>query len=115
MLMSLGGSLFRSSTKLALSFVLVILLMVLAFAFIPGAIRALQDGIQVFYDMIYTPPLLDDQGLILYRTLVNESTIFGIIITLFARSIIEICAWGFGQGLKAARGERKADSEQITV
>ncbi|MEO0785761.1 MAG: hypothetical protein AAFY10_08675 [Pseudomonadota bacterium] len=103
-MMMLFGSLARASTKLALSFVLVIVIMVLAFAFAPGLVRGLQDIIEGINDMIRTPPILSDQGLILYRTLVNEATIFGILLTLLSRAIIEVCAFAFGQGMKAARG-----------
>lgn len=93
---SLMGSLARSSTKLFISFVLVIVLLVLAFAFAPGMVRGVQDWIEVINDSVRTPPLLDDQGMILYRTLVNENTIFGIIMTLISRAIVEIIAWFFG-------------------
>lgn len=96
-LLSLGGSLFRSSTKLALSFVLVIVLLILAFAFAPSWLRSLQDWIEVIYDHIRTPPILDDQEMILYRTMVNEKTIFGILMTLLARAIIEVFAYIFGK------------------
>lgn len=79
-----------------MSFVLVIAIMVLAFAFFPEGIRGMQDWIEGLNDHLRTPPILDDQGLILYRTLVNENTIFGIIMTLVSRAIIEVFAWGFG-------------------
>lgn len=111
MMFSLLGSLSRSSTKLVLSFILVIVLMILGFAFAPGLIRGMQDGIEGINDMLRTPPLLTDQELILYRTLVNESTIFGILSTLVSRGIIEIAAWSFGQGLKAARKGKPAKPE----
>mgnify|MGYP001266629586 CR=1 FL=1 len=101
MVFSLLGSVVRSSTKLFISFVVVIALMVLAFAFAPGLIRQSQDWIEVLNDMVRTPPMLDDQGLILYRTLVNENTIFGIIMTLLARSLVEIFAWIFGRLMKS--------------
>lgn len=96
---SLFGSLFRSSSKLVISFVLVIVIMVLGFAFVPEWVRGLQDQIEWMNDFIRTPPLLDDQGLILYRTLVNENTIFGIVMTIFARAIIELVAWFFGTAM----------------
>lgn len=99
-LLSLGGSLFRSSAKLVLSFVLVIVLLVLAFAFEPAWVRAAQDWIEGLNDHLRTPPLLDDQALILYRTLVNENTIFGVVMTLLSRAIIEVVAWLFGQAFK---------------
>lgn len=99
-MLSLFGSMGKASAKLIATFVLVIILMVLAFAFAPGLIRELQDHIEVINDMVRTPVLLDNQGLILYRTLVNENTIFGIIMTLIARAIIEIVAWLFGQAFQ---------------
>ena len=100
-LLSLGGSLFRSSAKLVISFALVIIIMVLAFAFEPGWVRGFQDWIEALNDTLRTPPLLDDQGLILYRTLVNENTIFGILMTLIARAIVEMVAWMFGQAFRS--------------
>ena len=113
MMISLLGSLGRSSTKLVLSFVLVIVIMILCFAFAPGVIRWMQDWIEGINDMIRTPPMLTDQGLILYRTLVNESTIFGILMTLVSRGLIEIAAWSFTQGFNAARGKGKPKPDAI--
>lgn len=115
MLWSLGGSLFRSSTKLALSFVLVIVLMILGFAFAPGVISGLQDWIEVINDSVRSPPGFNDQQLILYRQFVNEATIFGIILTLISRAIIELCAWGFTQGYKAAVGDKAKPAAQATI
>ncbi len=106
-LFSLGGSLVRSSAKLVLSFVLVIVIMVLAFAFEPAWIRGFQDWIEGLNDILRNPPLLDDQGLILYRTLVNENTIFGIIMTLLSRAIIEVFAWFFGRAFGSEEDARK--------
>ena len=97
MILSLFGSMTRASAKLIASFVLVIVILVLAFAFEPGWVRGFQDWIELLNDQLRTPPLLDDQGLILYRTLVNENTIFGILMTLISRAIIEIIAWAFGR------------------
>lgn len=109
MMLSLFGSLTRSSAKLVASFALVIILMVLAFAFMPSAIRDLQDWIEGINDAVRTPPLLKDrdQSLILYRTLVNESTIFGILMTLGSRMIVEIFAWMFGEVFGI--GKKKGD------
>lgn len=98
---SLMGSLARSSTKLFISFILVIVMLVLAFAFAPGLVRGFQDWIEHLNDLLRSPPLLDDQGLILYRTLVNENTIFGILMTLISRAFVEIIAWIFGNMFEA--------------
>lgn len=117
MFLSLFGSLTRSSAKLVISFFLVIVLMVLGFAFAPDLVRGFQDWIEGINDMVRTPPLLDDQGLILYRTLVNENTIFGIILTLVSRAIIEVFAWGFGRLWKAADfgGKREKEAAEKRV
>ena len=41
-------------------------------------------------------PSMDDRGKFLFRTLVNENTIFGIIMTLIARALIEFIFWVSG-------------------
>ena len=97
---SLFGSVFRSSAKLVISFALVIVILVLAFAFAPNMVRSAQDWIELLNDKLRTPPLLDDQALILYCTLVNENTIFGIIMTLLSRAIVEVVPWIFGRAFK---------------
>ena len=93
----------RASTKLAATFVMVILLMLLGFAFFPSAINGLSDFTNYLEGYLRDPPL-NEQATVLFRTLVNEQTIFGIIMTMIARSIVEFFAWFFGSGLKMAFG-----------
>ena len=103
-MLSVLSLLSKASAKLVATFVLVIVLMVLAFAFFPGAIKGLQDFVETLNESLRNPPLLDEQGIILYRTLVNENTIFGIIMTLVARSVVELFALIGGSVWKMMRG-----------
>ena len=103
-MLSLLGVFSRASAKLAATFVVVIILMILAFAVAPGAIVGLQDMVEDLNEMLRNPPL-NQQATVLYRTLVNENTIFGILMTLIARAIVETCAFGGGRAWKAMRGD----------
>ena len=94
----------KASAKLVATFFMVIGLMILAFAFFPGGITWLQDLVEMLNEDLRNPPLLNEQATVLYRTLVNENTIFGIIMTLLARSIVELIALIGGSIWKIMRG-----------
>ena len=83
---------------------MVIVLMLLGFAFFPGALNTLTDFANYLEGYVRNPDL-DEQGTFLFRTLVNENTIFGIITTLIARSVVELFAWIFGMMGKAIFGK----------
>ncbi|MEM6899402.1 MAG: hypothetical protein AAF583_06500 [Pseudomonadota bacterium] len=89
----------KASAKLAATFVTVIVLMLAGFAFFPGAVNSLSDFTNYLEGFLRNPPL-NEQATVLFRTLVNEQTIFGIIITMIARSFVEFVAWFFGRGSK---------------
>ena len=78
----------KASAKLVATFIMVIVLMLLGFAFFPGALNTLTDFANMLESQVRNPGL-DEQGTFLFRTLVNENTIFGILTTLIARSIVE--------------------------
>jgi len=98
-MIGLLGLFTRASAKLAATFVVVIMLMLAGFAFFPGAVNALSDFTNYIEGYLRNPPL-NEQATVLFRTLVNEQTIFGIIVTMLARSIVEFFAWFFGRGTK---------------
>lgn len=106
-MLSLLGVFTRASAKLAATFVVVILLMIIAFAVAPGWIVGLQDFVETLNEHLRNPPL-NQQGKVLYRTLVNENTIFGILMTLIARAIVETVAFAGGSTWKAMRGSNAA-------
>ena len=94
----------KASAKLVATFIMVIVLMMLGFAFFPGALNALSDLANTLEGYVRNPNL-DEQGTFLFRTLVNENTIFGIISTLIARAVVEFFAWVFGTIGKKMRGD----------
>lgn len=89
------GMLFRSSTKMAATFVVLIGLMLLCFMFAPGLLTGLQDVAEWLDNYLRTPPL-NQQETVLWRTLVNENTLFGVISTIIARMVVELGAFFFG-------------------
>lgn len=99
-MLTLFGMFARASTKLLATFVVVIIMMVLAFAFFPQAIVWMQDFIEMLDERLRNPPI-QEQAKVLYRTLVNENTMFGIIMTIIARMVVELIAWAGGSIWKA--------------
>ena len=94
MLKLLGGFTLVSS-KIIATFFMVIFLMLLGFAFFPEQLNRMSDLTNWIESMIRDPSM-DDRGKFLFRTLVNENTIFGIIMTLIARALIEFIFWVSG-------------------
>ena len=80
------------SSKIAATFFMVIFLMLLGFAFFPDLLNRLSDFTNWIEGQIRDPNM-DDRGKFLFRTLVNENTIFGIIMTLIARAVVEFIFW----------------------
>lgn len=103
-MLNLLGMFSRASAKLMATFVVVILLMIAAFAVAPGTITGLQDFVETINESLRNPPLAD-QPKVLYRTLVNENTIFGILMTILARAIVETVAWACGAAYRSAAGK----------
>jgi len=97
-MLSLTKTMSSASAKLVATFFMVILLMLFAFAFFPNAINEFKEGIQRFLltDFMRNPPL-NAQGELLFDLLITEATIFGIIMTLIARMVVEMIAWGMGR------------------
>lgn len=94
-MLTLLGLFGKASTKLVATFVMIIVLMLLGFAFFPSALNRLSDFANLLEGYVRNPDL-DEQGTFLFRTLVNENTIFGILSTLIARSVVELFALIFG-------------------
>ncbi len=106
-MLSLFGMFARASTKLLATFVVVIIMMILAFAFFPQAIVWMQDFIELLDERLRNPPM-QEQAKVLYRTLVNENTMFGIIMTIIARMVVELIAWAGGSVWKSMKGDSGA-------
>ncbi|MEE2878313.1 MAG: hypothetical protein VX593_04845 [Pseudomonadota bacterium] len=80
------------TSKIVATFFMVIFLMLLGFAFFPDQLNRLSDFTNWIEGQIRDPNM-DERGKFLFRTLVNENTIFGIIMTLIARAVIEFIFW----------------------
>ena len=91
MLKLLGGFTLVSS-KIVATFFMVIFLMLLGFAFFPDLLNRLSDLTNWIEGQIRDPDM-NERGKFLFRTLVNENTIFGIIMTLISRAIVEFLFW----------------------
>ena len=100
-----------ATSKIAITFFMVIFLMLLGFAYFPDLLNRLSDFCNQLEGHLRDPNL-DDRGKFLFRTLVNENTIFGIIMTLIARSVVELCFWVLGGMWKLANGDPKKKAEK---
>ncbi len=98
------------SSKIVLTFFMVIFLMLLGFAFFPDLLNRMSDFTNYIEGMIRDPDM-DDRGKFLFRTLVNENTIFGIIMTLIARAVIEFLFWICGMLWRLVNPEEEAKPE----
>ncbi|WP_300380325.1 hypothetical protein [Henriciella sp.] len=91
MLKLLGGFSLVTS-KIFITFFTVIFLLMLGFAYFPEQLNRLSDFTNWIEGQIRDPDM-DDRGKFLFRTLVNENTIFGIVMTLIARAVVEFVFW----------------------
>ncbi|MBR9834329.1 MAG: hypothetical protein GYB42_03885 [Alphaproteobacteria bacterium] len=94
---ALAKVLSNASAKLVATFFMVIVLILVAFATMPEAINALKEGIQHFLltDFMRDPPL-NAQGEMLFDMLITDAAVFGIIMTLTARMLVELIWYGSG-------------------
>lgn len=106
-MLTIFGLFGKASAKIIATFVMVIVLMLLGFAFFPGVLNQLSDFANYLEGHVRNPNL-DEQGTFLFRTLINENTIFGILSTIIARAVVEFFAWTFGAIWKSMRGPRTA-------
>ena len=100
--------LFRVSTKLVVTAFLSIALIIFGFLFAPNLLSAVYDFADVVEKWLPTAQQLElaDLAGALYRQVVNDTMIFGVLLTLIARVIVEI-VWGLGA--LAFGGQAKGD------
>jgi len=74
---------------------MVLILMMLGVLFVPSVFNGVNDFANYLanLDMIRNPNL-GDQGIAVFRVFINEAAIFGILMTLIARIVVEIIWWG---------------------
>lgn len=92
---TLFRALSNGSAKILATFFMVLILMMLGVLFAPSAFNGVNDFANYLanLDMIRNPNL-GDQGIAVFRVFINEAAIFGILMTLIARIVVEIVWWG---------------------
>lgn len=85
----------NGSAKILATFFMVLILMMLGVLFVPSVFNGVNDFANYLanLDMIRNPNL-SDQGIAVFRVFINEAAIFGILMTLIARIVVEIIWWG---------------------
>lgn len=101
--MGLVWSMMRSSSKIMMTFLVMLFLTVLLILFWPSAYVGLQDFAEWIDDGVRSPPFDSEQNVAIYRLFVNSTTILGVIMTLISRAIVDFIAFLGGRlfgGLK---------------
>lgn len=100
---------FRVSTKLVATAVLSIVILIFGLLFAPNVLSGVYDFADVVERWLPTAQELNlrDQGGAFYRQFVNDTMIFGILLTLIARVIVEL-TWGL---FALAFGKRRGDTD----
>jgi len=93
--------LFRSmstaSAKIVATFFMVLVLIMLGIMFAPAAFNGVNDFANYLANLDWVRnPDVGEQGVAVTRVFINESSIFGIVMTLIARIVVEILWWGTG-------------------
>lgn len=91
-------SLSNASSKIIATFFMVLVLMMLGVLFVPSVFNGVNDFANYLANLNWIRnPSLGEQGVAVFRVFINEASIFGIIMTLIARVVVELIWWGSGQ------------------
>lgn len=87
-------SLTSASTKIVATFFMVLLLMMIGVFFVPSAFNSVNDFANYLANLDWIRnPDVGEQGVAVTRVFINESSIFGILMTLIARIVVEVIWW----------------------
>ncbi|MCR9269431.1 MAG: hypothetical protein ACX94B_15855 [Henriciella sp.] len=91
-------SLSNASAKILATFFMVMVLIMIGVLFVPSLFNGVNDFANYLanLDMVRNPDI-GEQGVAVTRVFINESSIFGIVMTLIARIFVEIIWWCSGQ------------------
>ena len=93
MLRLLGGFSI-ASTKIVATFFMVIILMLLGIVFFPRQLNQINDFANWIANIDFVRnPDIPQTAVAVFRNFVNETTIFGILMTLIARAFVEFIFW----------------------
>ena len=100
------------STKIVATFFMVIILMLLGIVFFPRQLNQVNDAANWIANLdIVRNPDIPQTAVAVFRNFVNETTIFGILMTLIARAVVEFIAWLFAIMWRAANPKEGDDDE----
>ena len=104
------GGLSMVSTKIVATFVMVILLMLLGIVLFPRQLNQVNDFANWIANLDFMRnPDIPQSAVAVFRNFVNETTIFGIIMTLIARDVVEFIAWVCGIMWRIANPKTEAE------
>ena len=84
-------SMSTASFKIIATFFMVLVLIMLGILFAPGAFNGVNDFANYLANLDWVRnPDLGEQGIAVTRVFINEASIFGILMTLIARIVVEI-------------------------
>ncbi|MEM7329228.1 MAG: hypothetical protein AAF437_10840 [Pseudomonadota bacterium] len=87
----------NASAKIVATFFMVLVLIMLGVMFVPSAFNGVNDFANYIANLNWVRnPDIGEQGVAVTRVFINESSIFGIIMTLIARIVVELIWWGCG-------------------
>ena len=87
-------SLSNASAKIIATFFMVLVLIMLGVLFVPSAFNSVNDFANYLANMDWVRnPDIGEQGVAVTRVFINESSIFGILMTLIARIFVELIWW----------------------
>ncbi|WP_290754333.1 hypothetical protein [Henriciella sp.] len=100
------------SIKIVATFFMVIILMLLGIVFFPRQLNQVNDVANWIANLdIIRNPDIPQTAVAVFRNFVNETTIFGILMTLIARAFVEFVAWLFGLMWRLANPKEKDGDE----
>ncbi|RIJ23347.1 hypothetical protein D1224_03495 [Henriciella barbarensis] len=83
-----------ASTKIVATFFMVIVLMLLGIVFFPRQLNQINDVANWIANLDFVRnPDIPQTAVAVFRNFVNETTIFGILMTLIARAFVEFIFW----------------------
>ena len=96
-MLMLFRSMSNASAKIVATFFMVLILIMVGILFVPGLFNGVNDFANYLANLEFIRnPNLGEQGVAVTRVFINESSIFGIVMTLIARIVVEILWWGTG-------------------
>lgn len=85
----------NASAKIVATFFMVLFLIMMGILFMPGAYNGVNDLANYIANLDWVRnPDFGEQGVAVTRVFINEASIFGILMTLIARMVVEVIWFG---------------------